>query len=172
MVFFSVFKCVLVKIVSKHGRWVAGVGKAVALHGSGRARGRQAKRRAATGPAQRRDELHSQTDFSRKGFVKRIKLDHTIPKSHVASCTECATENLHIRFQMAGLIAYFSKHFEMVRCANRFENWTDSSHLCYRNVNTNLASLYESEGEPIRFITEVQFHFRDFFPLGKLLHKT
>ena len=73
---------------------------------------------------------------------------------------------------MAGLIAYFSKHFEMVRCANRFENWTDSSQLCYRNVNTNLASLYESEGEPIRFIAEVQFHFRDFFPLGKLLHKT
>ena len=58
------------------------------------------------------------------------------------------------------------------RCANRFENWTDSSQLCYRNVNTNLASLYESEGEPIRFIAEVQFHFRDFFPLGKLLHKT
>ena len=73
---------------------------------------------------------------------------------------------------MAGLIAYFGKHFDMVRCANRFENWTNSSQLCYRNVTTNLASSYESHGEPIRFIAEVQFHFRDFFPLGKLLHKT
>ena len=48
----------------------------------------------------------------------------------------------------------------------------DMGQLCYRNVNTNLASSYEYQGEPIRFITEVQFHFRDFFPLGKLLHKT
>ena len=73
---------------------------------------------------------------------------------------------------MAGLIAYFGQHFDMVRCANRFENWTGSSPLSYRNVNTNLAFSYEGQGEPIRFIAEVQFHFRDFFPLGKLLHKT
>ena len=39
----------------------------------------------------------SQTDFSRKGFIERLTLDYAFPKSHFASCTEYATENVHIK---------------------------------------------------------------------------
>ena len=38
-----------------------------------------------------------ETDFSRKGILKRFTLDHTLPRSHFASCTEYATGNFAIQ---------------------------------------------------------------------------
>ncbi len=75
-------------------------------------------------------------------------------------------------FQMAACVEFFrqSAGFEMVRCANRFEGWTQGAALRYRNVNTNVAAEFSVGGETVRFICEIQLHFRDFYAIGKQCH--
>ena len=54
-------------------------------------------KKAAREQASAKGTWTRQTDFSRIGFIERLTLDYAFPKSHFASCTEYATENVHIK---------------------------------------------------------------------------